>query len=82
MPGSVILFKRVTMIPSSRIPPALVWPARILILSLLILAGGLLIHPLGDPDVYKNQPDRRKMVENGLRVTQKQFSYIASETPI
>ena len=69
------------MIPSSRIPPALVWPARILILSLLILAGGLLIHPLGDPDVYLHLRDGRYLVESGLRVSHDPFSYSASDRP-
>jgi tetratricopeptide (TPR) repeat protein len=69
------------MRPSSKIPPELVWPARILILSLLVLAGGLLIHPLGDPDVYLHLRDGRYLIESGLQVSNDPFSYSASDQP-
>ncbi|MBN1595260.1 tetratricopeptide repeat protein [candidate division FCPU426 bacterium] len=58
------------------------WPARLLILSMLLLAFGLLVHPLGDPDVFIHLRDGRYWVENKLHVGQDPFGYTIPDKPI
>jgi len=67
---------------SPTIPTNLLWPTRILILSMVLLALGLLIHPLGDPDVYIHLRDGRYWVEKGLQVDKEPFAYTVPEKHI
>lgn len=54
---------------------------KLFILGLAALALGLLIQPVGDPDVYLHLRDGQYLVEHGLQVSGDPFSYTASEKP-
>jgi tetratricopeptide (TPR) repeat protein len=47
----------------------------------LLLACGLLVQPLADPDVYIHLRDGRYLVEHGFRVDREPFSYTAADKP-
>lgn len=49
--------------------------------ALALLAFGLLIQPLGDPDVFIHLRDGRHWIESHFRVANDPFSYTASEKP-
>lgn len=66
---------------SSR-PKSLRWPTRIFLISLGLLAFGILLHPLVDPDVYIHLRDGRHWVESGLQVGNEPFAYTAQEKPL
>ncbi len=51
------------------------WPAKLFILSGLLLVFGLLVHPLGDPDVYMHLRDGRYWLETGFHVDKEPFAY-------
>jgi len=57
------------------------WPARLFIAALLLLAFGLLIQPLGDPDIFIHLRDGRYLLEHRFQVTTEPFSYTASQKP-
>jgi tetratricopeptide (TPR) repeat protein len=63
------------LITNSQIPAKLLWPTRILIMAMLLLTFGLMIHPLGDPDVFIHLRDGRHWVENNLHVDKEPFAY-------
>ncbi|MCD4812261.1 tetratricopeptide repeat protein [bacterium] len=63
-------------------PQNLTWPTRIFVISLLLLAIGLLIHPLGDPDVYIHLRDGRFWVENHFQVDKEPFGYTIPDKPL
>ena len=49
--------------------------------ALLLLAFGLLVHPMGDPDVFIHLRDGRYLVEHGFQVDREPFSYTAADQP-
>jgi len=61
-------------------PPA--WAVYLFVGCLVVLAFGVLVIPLGDPDVYIHLRDGRYWVESGLHVDKDPFTFTASDKPI
>ncbi len=61
--------------------PGQTWPSRLFVACLLLLACGLLIHPLGDPDVFIHLRDGRYLAEHHLQVTTEPFAYTVVNKP-
>lgn len=62
--------------------PVWTWPARLFVASLLVLAFGLMLQPLGDPDVYIHLRDGRYWVEKDLRPGPEPFAYTVPDKQI
>lgn len=62
--------------------PSWTWPSRLFVASLLILAFGLLLQPLGDPDVYIHLRDGRYWVEKNLQAGPEPFAYTVPDKQI
>ncbi len=58
------------------------WPSRFFIITLLVLALGLLIRPLVDPDVYIHLRDGKHWIATGLQPGNDPFTYTAEHKPI
>jgi tetratricopeptide (TPR) repeat protein len=58
------------------------WPSRLFVASLLVLAFGLLLQPLGDPDVYIHLRDGRYWVQNHLKPGPEPFAYTVPDKQI
>lgn len=69
------------MVPAPNPEASTLWLRRIFLGSLLLLGFGLLVHSLGDPDVYIHLRDGRYWVENHYRVNTDPFSYTAPDRP-
>jgi hypothetical protein len=68
--------------PESSVSSRPNWLSKIFILSLLVLAFGLLVHPMGDPDVYIHLRDGRFWVESGWQIENEPFAYTVPEKPM
>ena len=62
-------------------PPALTWPGKAFIAGLCLLAFGLLLHPVADPDVFIHLRDGRYLMEHGLHVSTEPFAYTVPGKP-
>ncbi len=64
------------------IPHDLRRPSRFFIITLLVLALGLLIRPLVDPDVYIHLRDGKHWIATGLQPGNDPFTYTTEHKPI
>ncbi|MEW6516291.1 MAG: tetratricopeptide repeat protein [candidate division FCPU426 bacterium] len=71
-----------TASPSASPTPAWTWPAKLFAASLVVLAFGLLLQPLGDPDVYIHLRDGRYWVQKHLHAGPEPFAYTVPDKQI
>jgi hypothetical protein len=63
------------------LPASLIWPTRIFLFLGALLMLGLLVQPLGDPDVFIHLRDGRYLWEHHFQVSHEPFSYTAENQP-
>lgn len=68
-------------VPQPGVPPRRDPSAAVFIAACLLLACGLLVQPVADPDVFIHLRDGRYLLEHGFQVDREPFSYTASDKP-